>query len=162
MDLKKLPPSLLVALGLAGCGPSVDDDTTEGNAETSTTDASTSSVGPCLSPPGETVGPCLDSVTVGPCLEPQTGTVGPCLDVPPGTSTGVCLQPPPTTGSTGGDTDTDTDTDSDSDGGTDTGTTGGAGEGQAADPRGAILGRLLDSGVLPADVASKLRAKADE
>lgn len=158
MDLKRLPPSLLVALGLVGCGPAVDDGTTEGNSGSSSTGGSAS-----------TVGPCLDVITVGPCLVPPSTTVGPCLDATLDTTIGPCLLPPLTgstgTGSgTGTDTDVDTDTDTDTDGseGTDGGTTGGASEGQTAEPRGAILGRLLDAGVLPPDVASKLRAKAND
>ncbi len=121
--------------------------------------------------PGCTVNSCLDvagpegSSTVGPCLDVDPSTVGPCLGMVPGTSSGGDTDTDGTgtgtgtgsgsSGSSGSDTDTDTDTDTD--GGTSTG-------GAAAGPeeRGAVLGRLLDAGVLPDDVAAKLSNHGDD
>ncbi|MCR9160919.1 MAG: hypothetical protein ACE37F_10830 [Nannocystaceae bacterium] len=137
MDLKRLPPSMLVALGLAaapaapGCTVSSCLDVAGPEEETSST--------------GSTEG----TSTVGPCLDVDPSTVGPCLGVEPGTSSGGDTETDGT--GTGTGTGTDTDTDTDTDGGTSTG-----GASAAADERGAVLGRLLDAGVLPPDVAAKL------
>jgi hypothetical protein len=96
------------------------------------------------------VGPCLDVAvdtdtdSVGPCLSPidtDTDTVGPCLDYDTDTDTdpvGPCLSPPI-------DTDTDTDTAAPSER-----------RGGRADARE----RVLDRGVLPADVAERLRRRS--
>lgn len=113
-------------------------------------------IGACKPDPGETQ-PCLDFATetdtdsdsdsdsVGPCLDYDTDTdsdsVGPCLDVPPDTDTdtvGPCLSPPI-------DTDTDTDTSAPSER-----------RGDRSDARN----RVLDRGVLPADVAERLRRRS--
>lgn len=144
MDLTRLPPSLLLALGLAAC--------TE-DKETSTS--------ACLD-----VGPMTESSTgsmetsTSACLgvEPTTDvttdiTSGPCLDV----TSGPCLAPEPTTGTeTGTDTDTDTDGTSSSTGAADTGTTG---NGLDAAPRAAVVDRLANHGILPPDVIARLRAR---
>jgi hypothetical protein len=168
MDIKRLPPSLLVALGLVGCGPTVnpDDDTAgEGSASEGTTgiEASTSA--------------CLDVLTTE---SDSTGvfTTGPCLGQEL-TTTGPCLAPELTTGSESG-----------SEGGTsEGGSEGGSGEGgstsadsepttgpclsppgdapddggpspqlQGASARAEILERMLSAGVLPPDIAAKLKA----
>ena len=155
MDLKRLPPSMLVALGLAaapaapGCTVSSCLDVAGPEGETSST------------------GMVEGSSTVGPCLDVDPSTVGPCLDVVPGTSSGGGTDTDGTgsgtgtgTGSgtgTGTGTGTDGDSDTDTDGGT---STGGAAAGP--DERGAVLGRLLDAGVLPADVAAKLSNHGDD
>ena len=186
MDLKRLPPSLLVALGLAGCGPAVDDGSTAGESgdSRSSTGDSGDTVGPCLSPVIPT-GSATGASSVGPCL--GMVTTGPILDV--GATVGPCLEPPFTTSSgTGPDTDTDTDTDSDTSGGdgTDSGTTGGADTGvgpclvppsapsdpvgerglgfaaPAPQPRSLILDRLRQAGILPDDVAARLTLRADD
>lgn len=174
MDIKRLPPSLLVALGLVGCGPAVDDGSTgadSGDAQTSTGE-STESVGPCLTPWGST----HDATS--------QGSVGPCLGMV-GTTVGPCLLPELST-SSGTDTDTDTDPDdtdtgTSSGGGTDSGSTGGEDSGVGpclvppnvlgdgpgalgtrrvdAQSRSRILSRLLDADILPPDVAERLRSK---
>lgn len=174
MDLKRLPPSLLVALGLAGCGPAVDDGLTGGDSGDSQT-----STGGTSGTTATTVGPCLD---VG-------ESVGPCLEPPPMMTSGG------TTG-TGGETGSSTNMSSTGEGGTDTGTTGGDGTGSgttgaaetgtgpclvppgvppmaeddrsgAFDPpasqaRSEILNRLLEAGVLPVDVAARLALPTDD
>ena len=111
MDLKRLPPSLLVALGLAATGADAPGCTTGACLDVAGPETTGSL---CLSAPfpETTTGPCLD---VGPLGSSGSGfetgsTVGPCLDVAPGTTTTGT----PTTGtgsSSGTDTDTDTDTD---------------------------------------------------
>lgn len=148
MNLRKLPPSMLLTLGLA-CGDGKSSDETTVNA--------------CLSPmpsteTDDTMGPCLD---IGPCLSetafPTTGesssgtsgtgssgadsTFGPCLSPePPGTST---------------DTGTGTDTDGT---GTDTdGTTGMMGD-EPPPSRAAAVERVMSRGTLPPDVLARLRA----
>jgi len=151
MDLKKLPPSMVLMLGLA-CG---DKET----------------LGPCLSPattddtgPSPTVGPCLDvdptvssvgETETGPCLsttgweQTSTGTTG---STGADSTIGPCLSPEPPTG-TGTETDTGTGTGGDTD--TD-GTTGMMGA-EPSDSRAAALERVLSRNVLPADVAARLR-----
>ena len=130
--------------------------------------------------PGCTVSSCLDvagpegetsstgmvegSSTVGPCLDVDPSTVGPCLGMVPGTSSGGGTDTDGT-GSSGAGTGTGTGTDSGADSDGDTDTDGGTSTGGAAaapDERGAVLGRLLDAGVLPADVAAKLSNHGDD
>ena len=106
MDLRRVPVSVLVALGLSGCGPDVDDKESSGSASASTSGSTTEpTVGPCLSPPGT----CLSST--GPCLKfdvppettgPETTTMGTDGTGTGGTgtegdttTTGPCLDPPP-------------------------------------------------------------------
>lgn len=136
MDLKKLPPSILLALGLA-CG---DDD------------KSSETVGPCLDV-DPTASSATDSATSTSGTDTGTPTVGPCLDVDPSTTddtgpvtTGPCLEPPLET--TGGDTDTDG-----TGGSTGSETTGGALS--DAPDRQRSLERFADA--LPEDVLSRLR-----
>jgi hypothetical protein len=75
MDIKRLPPSLLVALGL-GCGPSVNpDDDSAGDASDSRGSTAEASTSACLDVPIETTG----DTTTGPCLGQEPTTVGPCL-----------------------------------------------------------------------------------
>ncbi len=169
MDIKKLPPSILVALGLAGCGPTVssdDDGAGEGSASASETQEPTTSacldVDPtnCLSSTGFTTGPCLGA--------PQT-TTGPCLS-----TTGF---PPETTSSSGSGSGSE---DSGSESGTDSGSTSAGattvgpclapppnegepipGEAElhsrAAPARSDVVDGILARGVLPPDVAKKLK-----
>jgi hypothetical protein len=178
MDLKKLPPSMLALLGL-GCpgmqaclSPPVD------SAETSTSEVESNTVGPCLSPPldsssGADTG---SSSGVDTGSSSGSGSVGPCLSPPEETF--------------GTDTDTSGDTGSSglgSSGGSDTGsgTDGGSTLGPCLAPPGllpddtpdslaldtspaapagsrrAALERVLDRGVLPADVAARLRRASD-
>lgn len=145
MNTRRLPPALVIALGL-GCG-----DDGSGN-ETST--------GPCLIAPltESAEGPGSNTDTDG--SEVSTSV---CLSAPTVTvtesdgETGI-----PTTGtSTGSDTDTDTGsgsgTDTDTD--TDTDTSGTTGMGDALPDHDAIVGRVLERGVLPPDVAAKLRKR---
>jgi hypothetical protein len=164
MNLRKLPPSMLLTLGLAcGDGKSSDETTT---------------VNACLSPPDTT------EVGTGSSSASEGTTFGPCLDIGPVTSTGEltgtgssgadstfgpCLSPEPPTGTSSSDTGTGTGTGTDS--GTDTeGTTGMMGDElpptalapHAADSRRQALERLLERGTLPADVAARLRGRRSE
>jgi hypothetical protein len=133
MPPRPIPPSILVALGLAACGPCLDiavpTDTDDTDTDTDT------GVGPCLSPPLDTG-------------DTDTG-VGPCLDVPPpDTGVGPCLSPPLDTGDTSeppstADTAADPDTD--------------APAAFSGARRDALIEELVRSGVLPADVAARLR-----
>jgi hypothetical protein len=138
VDTRRLPPALLIALGLIACG----DDSTE---------VSTSA---CLSFTGE---PATETGSSGSGSETSDGTgttFGPCLDVEPPTSTtsgstgsgsddsttvGPCLGPELPT-STGESDSSGTTTDS----------------GGAAD-RDELVQTLIGRGVLPDDVAAKLR-----
>ena len=155
MDLKKLPPSLLVALGL-GCGPSVPDDEAGDGSPTSADAGPTTTA--CLIAP-ETVGPCLDGnfTSTGPCLEPPGDT---------GSDTGFNTEAG--TGTSG--TDTGTSTAGSSSSGSDTGTfatetaTSVCLGGIAPDAPDARLDgqqgvreRLIEAGVLPNDVAERLK-----
>ncbi len=148
MDLKKLPPSVLLALGLASC-----DDT-------GSTTSGDSTVGPCLSPAesSATLGPCLDvDPTIGMTTSGSTGgsdsgTTGSTGMTEGDVSTGPCLTPEPPD-SSGSDTDTGTGTD---------GTSSGGMEAPPSDSRAEALRRVLDRGALPADVAARLAATAEE
>jgi hypothetical protein len=151
---------MLLALGL-GC--TVDDDTfnaclsttADGPGTSSTTGngsvSATSTSGPSTST--TTTGPCLD-VDIGPCLfdigSPET-TTGPCLS-----ETGPCLEPPSDTGFT---SSSGSDSGSGSDTGTATGTSTGGGMLDEPPPaaRAAAVDRVLSRGVLPPDVAARLR-----
>lgn len=152
MDLKKLPSSMVLMLGLA-C---TDQDT----------------LGPCLSPAttddgsSPTVGPCLD---VDPSVTSEVGTSGSGTTSIGSTDTGStgadstvgpCLSPPEP--STGTDTGTDTGTGTDTDTGTGTDTDGTTGMMNDAPPpsRAAALERVLERGVLPPDVAARLRDRS--
>ncbi len=141
MDLTRLPPSLLLALGLAAC--------TE-DKETST--SACLDIGPATETSGASTGSMETSTSACLGVEPTTGdttgiTSGPCLDI----TSGPCLAPEPTT-----DTDTDADTEGTSTGAADTGTTGDA---LAAAPRADVVDRLADHGILPPDVVARLRAR---
>ncbi len=160
MDVNKLPPSLLVALGLAGCGPSVEtppagtDGMSGGSLEGPMTTACLEC--PIDTCPDVTTGPCLAEAEVSACLEPWTS------DVSDATSLGPCLQPDTTfiadtetVGTSGTDTDTDTDGSSSDSSGTTTGTTA-----DARTERADLLRKLVDSGILPTDLATRLRHRA--
>ena len=150
MNLRKLPPTMLLALGLA-CGG--DDDPT-GEA----------SVSACLTPPyPETeIGSCLSAttgLTTGSSTSGADSTFGPCLS-PPEPTTDTDSSSSTGTGSdtgtdTGSDTGSDTGTGSDSGSGTD-GTTGMMGD-QRPPTRAAAVERVLERGTLPPDVAARLR-----
>jgi hypothetical protein len=154
MDFSKLPPSLLVALGLttAGCTrvtTCLSIAETEGDTGTDTDpDTSTSA---CLSPLTDTS---ATEFTTGPCLTaPQTtSSTGPDTDTDTdtdsGTTVGPCLEPPLTT--SGPDTDTDTD-----------GTTGGSTSARAPS-RARVLEKLASEGILPPDITRRLRRNAEE
>lgn len=174
MKLSSVPRSILTALGLAvpaapACNPTC----------LSTTGAETSS-------PSTTSGLSATS-TSGPCLSPTSGasltSSGPCLSPPPTTDFTTDF----TTGSTGGSTGTgpDTDTDTDTATGTGTGSSSSSGSGPCLSPpsetgmpclgvldedhavpsqetapgslREAAIARVLASGLLPPDVAARLR-----
>jgi hypothetical protein len=134
MDLKKLPPSLLIVLGLA-C-----------------TRTQPPTVGPCLSQPydptTEDPGPCLS-----PPEDPSTEDAGPCLSPPeePGAEdVGPCLSPePPSDGSS-------TSTISQAGDVHDLATTP-----ATAGSRRVALDRVLARGTLPPDVAERLRRRWD-
>ena len=142
MNLRKLSPTMLLALGLA-CG---DDKNNDG---------SDTAVDACLSPP-------IEETEAGPCLgmEPTTDDT---LD--DGTSVGPCLSPPEpetSTTSTGG-TSSGSGSGTDS-GGTSSGSDSGGpadsgGGGMEAPPRSRddALRRVMDN--LPADVAARLKTK---
>jgi hypothetical protein len=150
MKLDRIPPQILAALGLVvACGPDDGSDT---------------GVSGCLSPPAETVtGPCLD-------IAPQTSTTG---STSSSSSTGADATGADATGadSTGGTSGSGTSGTSDaSDGGFETT----VGPCLAPPPDGADPGddpstvagtvddvrtRVIDSGVLPPDVAARLRSK---
>ena len=174
MKLSSVPRSILTALGLAvpaapACNPTC----------LSTTGAETSS-------PSTTSGLSATS-TSGPCLSPTSGasltSSGPCLSPPPTSDFTTDF----TTGSTGGSTGTgpDTDTDTDTATGTGTGSSSSSGSGPCLSPpsetgmpclgvldedhavpsqetapgslREAAIARVLASGLLPPDVAARLR-----
>lgn len=153
MDLRKLPPSVLLALGLAACGDDqVTGDTAVDEGPSTTTGIPTEeSLSGCLSC-------CLDiestdGTTTGP---PSTSTDSTGGEV----STGPCLSPPETT-----DTGTGTESGSDSGSSSDTGTGTEGSTGMMADEpelRAAAVERVLERGTLPPDVAARLRHTMDE
>ena len=172
MDLRRIPSTVLVALGLA-CGPSVEDD---GSASTCLStlsgDDDGTDVGSCLS---ECLG-MLPTTEDGTTTEDESD-VDSCLD-----ATGPCLSPPEETTDSGSSfivvtdsSDSGTSTDSGTDSGTsdsgtsDSGTsdsgTSGSTSGGAEDesPRARswreAMQRMEDGGALPADVLAKLRAQ---
>jgi hypothetical protein len=110
-------------------------------------------------PSSFSTGPCLDVGTVTSCLAPMTGSF-----IEP--STGPCLSIDPTdTSSSSGGSDSDSDTDTDTD--TDTGTSGESGtDTDPPDTQGALpsrddtVRRLVDAGILPADLADRLARSA--
>jgi hypothetical protein len=155
MDLRKLPPSMVLTLGLAcGDGKSSDETTVESCLSTMPGMESTS-LGPCLD-----IGPCLSEETSFPTTGESTSgssgsssadsTFGPCLspEPPTGTDTGTGTGSGTDTGS-GSDTDSATDTDA-------TGTTGMMSD-ELPPSRAAALERVLERGTLPPDVAARLR-----
>src|SRR5688572_13102493 len=88
MDIKRLPPSILVALGLAGCGPRIEpDDDTAGDASDSQDASGEVSTSACLDvdPTDRTS---TGELTTGPCLGQEYTTSGPCLAPELPTSTG--------------------------------------------------------------------------
>lgn len=153
MNLRKLPPSMLLTLGLACGDGKSSDETTTVNACLSPIDPTEVETSPCLSTAGPTsttdvaTGPCLDVGDESGFTTTGTGTGG-----SGGSTFGPCLSPEPPTG-TGTETDTGTGT------GTDTGGTTGMMGDEPPSSRAAALGRVLDRGTLPADVAARLRDK---
>lgn len=165
MNLKKLPPSMLMALGL-GCVAEACLSPPIEPTESSTSGATgpdSNTVGPCLSAPMEST----STGTMGSGTSSGTG------DSTAGMTTGPCLAPEPETDTEFG-TDTDTGTGSDSGG---SGTMGAClappgiapdhdpsdvvmgsadAEGPAGDRKVAVE-RVLDRDLLPADVAERLR-----
>ena len=139
MNLKKLPPSMLMALGL-GCvteaclSPPLEPT----ESSTSGVDTGTNTVGPGRSPPLESTG--METM-------PTSGSTGSGSDgTDGGMTTGPCLSPPEDTGGSSG---SDTGMGSDS--------SGAAGEAPPAETRDAALHRVLERGSLPPDVAARLR-----
>lgn len=156
MDLRKLPPSMLLTLGLA-CGPGKGSDETTVDACLTPATTDEPSTGPGSDTDIDT-GPCLD---VGPCLSEDTGetTTGTTGTGGSGDSTfGPCLSPEPPT-STGTGSGSDSGSSSDTGSGSDSGTTG-AMEDEPAPSRAAALERVLERGTLPADVAARLRSRS--
>ena len=132
MDLKRLPPSMLVVLGLA-CARS--QPPTVGPCLSPPYDPSADEVGPCLSPPVEDSG---DSGTTGEPGETDTG------DEPP---VGPCLSPPaPPSSATEASAST---------------TLAHEPADALAASRGEAIERLLARATLPADVAERLRRHTD-
>lgn len=185
MNLRKLPPSMLLVLGLApeGCvGPCLSlgsfDDTVQPpiNGTSTTTGINTSDVGPCLSPED------------GPCLSPDLGSfdsTGSSTDS--GSDSGSSGTWGSSSGSDSGSSSTGDGSGSDSSSGSDSGSgTGEASTGPCLAPPGIApddtpeevatapspglppdsrrdaLQRLLDRQALPADVASRLRSTLDD
>lgn len=143
MNLRKLPPSMLLALGLTGCGDEPDMGvclSVTGPATNTTNDSATSTTATSTTGESEEVGPCLD---VGPCL----------FDVPP----------LPETSTSGTDTGTGDDTGTDTGSGTDTGGSGSSSGGMFGpeSDREEALQRMIDRGALPPDVAERLRRRGD-
>jgi len=173
MDLKKIPPSMLIVLGLG---------------------ATEACVQPCLSPPvDDTSPPQMETNSTGGSstgMDTRPGTeVGPCLSI--GEESTAASGPGDSGTSTGSGSGSGTMGGSDS-GGSDSGTTSGSGgEGGStvgpclappgiveeheplvhgasapsatpAASRKAALDRLLDRDALPADIAARLRRDLDE
>jgi hypothetical protein len=136
MNVERLPPSLLLALGL-GCGPSgsPDDGGGEGIGTNPATTADTTFGGGPFTSSESTEN---DTTTFSPCLLDLGGGLGTTGST--GTSSG-----------SGSGTDTDTDTDT---GGTESGSSSGSNGGMEAGAD--VMQRVLASGVLPPDVARKL------
>lgn len=167
MDIKRLPPSILVALGLAGCGPRIEpDDDTAGDASDSQDASGEVSTSACLDvdPTDRTS---TGEITTGPCLGQEYTTSGPCLASEVSTSTGGSGSE--SESGSGSDVTGSTETGSDS-GGTTTGPCLAPPRDAPAEdrlpearPSGAtaraeILERLRSAGILPPDVAAKLEA----
>lgn len=106
--VRKLPPSILAALGLPAC---VDGcDPTDLPVVRDLFDDDEPSMHPCLNVamprPADTDEPVLSPVPIGPCLEMMPEPrVGPCLKMPPQPRVGPCLDfpapaptPPPRVG----------------------------------------------------------------
>ena len=142
VDITKLPPALLAALGFAGVAtpaceatacltldPTAEESTAADDGETTT--------GACLSP-----GTTFSLPTTSDTGATSSGTSSSGSGSSSDTTLGACLEPPLTT--TGTDTDTGTGT------GTSTGTTGAAGRDQ-------VLEELGNKQVLPRDVIDRLR-----
>lgn len=144
MDLRKLPTSMLLALGLVACG---DDGSQE------------SETGPCLSfdPTEQGSGSGTGTGTGSGTDIGSTGADGSSGSTTGGSSDttfGPCLGPLPST-----ETGTETGPDTGSDSGSGSGTTGmDAQDAQDAAPtRAEAMARLLERGTLPADVAARLQ-----
>ena len=146
MNLRKLPPSMVLALGLVACGddgsqeseagPCLSIDPTEvGSATDTSTGSGSDSSG---SSSGTTGG---DSGTASSGSSGADTTFGPCLDIrPTGSDTG-----------TGGDS------------GSGSGSSGGMGVDEPVAPsRAEVTERVLERGTLPADVAARLRALTEK
>ncbi|MCA9708240.1 MAG: hypothetical protein KDK70_20475 [Myxococcales bacterium] len=141
MDLRKLPPSVVLALGLVACG---DDGSQESEA------------GPCLSIDPTEVGSTSNTSNTSTSGTGSTGSTGSTGEGTSSTgvadvSTGPCLSPPESTTSTA----TGSDSGSDSD-------TGGIKFDLGAPTRNDATRRVLERGTLPADVAERLRRRLDE
>lgn len=175
MNLRRLPPSMLLVLGL-GCpateeplpgdgtadsgsstggsqtssttnGSTTNGNTTNGSASATSTTGRTTGITSCLADSG-----CLD---VGPCLV-DIGNI-PDMGNSSETGTGPCLLPPLDTGpESSSGSDSGTDTGSGSETGTGTGTTGDMLDQPPSDTRAAAVQRVLSRGVLPDDVATRL------
>jgi hypothetical protein len=185
MNLRKLPPSMLLALGLA-CTTEEPGTTSSCLSTDSGVGSSGTTFGPGSNGATSTSGPSTSTteISASACLD-----VGPCLfdiGTPPdmgGWSTGPCLEPPADTGfesSTDGGTETGSGTETE--GGTEGGTTLGpclappgvqpddspaphtstsvTGITPGVDSRRAALERVLERGTLPPDVAARLRGSS--
>jgi hypothetical protein len=144
MNLRKLPPSMLLTLGLA-CGDGKTSDEATTVSACLTPDPTEAVTGPCLgAEPDTETGPCLSTTGWGSTdtdgSSSADSTFGPCLSPEPPTSTGTDTG---TDTGTGGETDTE-------------GTTGMMGD--APPSRAAAIERVLERATLPPDVAARLRS----
>jgi hypothetical protein len=155
MNLRTLPPSMLLALGLVACGDSTA-------SETSGVDSGPSTHG--------TTGTASATSTSGRTADDATDIVGCLVDIPhwPETSTGPCLGAPmetETESSSGSGSGSGSGTGSGSDTGSGSGSdTGSSSDGMADEPppqtRAAAVERVVSRGLLPSDVLDRLRAIA--
>lgn len=161
MDLRRIPPAVLVALGLEACAdtgvstclsmmiPTSEDDGSSG-ASDDTTAETESDVGPCL---GQI--PTTDDGEVGPCLDTSGGCLSPPLDT--STSDGGFIS---TSSESSGDSGTGSS--GSGSGSTDDGSSGSTSDGvQDASPRARAWHDALAKieRTLPDDVVAKLRAQ---
>lgn len=150
MNLKSLPGSILVALGLASCGDDVTTSTASGDEGGD--DGAEATTGPCLGVADDGITSCLSS----PPTTGESSDVGPCLGaVTDEGTTGPCLSPEDPSTSTGSESDSGTSgsgSDSESSSGSSSSSTS-----ARAPSRAEALERV--ESVLPPDVVQRLQAR---